>query len=41
MSKYFLTTVFLFIALISFSQEAEESSIDELNRQLEKLFLIQ
>lgn len=35
MVKYLLTIVFLFNVLISYSQEAKEPSIDELNRQLE------
>ena len=35
MIKYLLTIVFLFNVFISFSQESEEPSIDELNRQLE------
>lgn len=35
MLKYLYTIVFLFIVSASFSQESEEPSIDELNRQLE------
>ena len=35
MSKYLLTIFFLFNVVISFSQEKEEPSIDELNQQLE------
>ena len=35
MSKYLLTIFFLFSEFVSFSQEKEESSIDELNQQLE------
>jgi len=35
MTKYLLAIFFLFNVLISFSQESEEPSIDELNRQLE------